>query len=140
MLHVLTTKRLLPQSGRTPPWVKNLYKVHKVDGPHHGLKIQSTRWTDPTKGQTPRSTKWTNLTKAKLIQIQKVNGPNRDQTYGKKKKKKRGRTLQTFKAPINIMDRPNQFVKLYKSIMWTAIRGHDHIQRNERTRLGSQKI
>ena len=29
--------------------------------------------------------------------------------------------------------------KLYKSKMWTAIRGHDHIQRNERTRPGSQK-
>ena len=29
------------------------------------------------------------------------------------------------------MDGPNQFIKLYKSIMWTAIRGHDHIQRTD---------
>ena len=46
-----------PQSGRTPPWVKNLY--------------ESTKWTDPTMG-------------LKFIQIQKVNGPSRDQTYAKK--------------------------------------------------------
>ena len=38
------------------------------------------------------------------------------------------------------MDGPNQVVKLYKSIMWTAIGGRDHIQQNERTRPGSQKI
>ena len=49
LLRVLTTKRLLPQSGRTPPRVKNLYRVHKVDGPHQELKIY-TKWTDPTKG------------------------------------------------------------------------------------------
>ena len=58
-----------------------------MDGPHQGLKIytKSTRLMDPIKGQTPRSTKWTDPTKAKLIQIQKVNGPNKDQTYVKKK-------------------------------------------------------
>ena len=119
--------------------------------------------TDPTKGQTRKSTKWTDLTKVELTNPQSGRIPprvklispqsgrtqprpnlyksNRDQVYvKKKKKKKRGRTLQTFKAPIHIMDGPNQFIKLYKSIMWTAIRGHDHIPRNERTRPGSQKL
>ena len=38
-----------PQSGRTPPWAKNL-EVHEVNGPYHGLKIHKfTKRTDPTK-------------------------------------------------------------------------------------------
>ena len=37
-----------PQSGRTPPWVRNL-QVHEVNGPHHGLKI----YTSPQSGRTP---------------------------------------------------------------------------------------
>ena len=106
--------------------VKNLYKVHKVDGPNQGRTYKSTKWTDLTKvkltnpqsGRTqPRlnlykSKRWTDLAGIRLMQ-------------------KRERTLQTFKTPINIMDGP---------IMWTAIRGHDHIPRNERTRPGSQKL
>ena len=60
---------------------------HKVDGPHHGLKI----YTSPQSGRTPpwvknlyKSSKWTDPTRTKLIQIQKVNGPSRDLTYAKK--------------------------------------------------------
>ena len=102
-----------PQSGRTQPG-SNL-QVHKVDGSHQG----STRFT-----------KWTAPTRAKLIQVQKVDGPTKGQTYTTPK---RGRTLPTFKTPIHIMDGPNQFIKLYKSTKWTAIRGHDHIPRNGRT-------
>ena len=63
----LTTKRLLPRSEQTPPWVKSL-QVHEVNGPHHGLKIYNlrvhemsgphhglkiykfTKWMDPTMG------------------------------------------------------------------------------------------
>ena len=56
-----------------------------MDGPNQGRTYKSTKWTDPTKGQTHKSTKWTDPTKAKLIQIRKVNGPNRDQTYVKKR-------------------------------------------------------
>ena len=95
-----------PQSGRTPPWVKNL--VHKVDGHNQNRTNKSTKWTDPTR--------------AKLMQIQKVNGPSRDQTYAKKGE----RTLQTFKTPINIMNGPNQLIKLYKSIMDSHQRSRPH--------------
>ena len=126
-------KLISPQSGRIPPRVNT---VHKVDGPNQGQTYKSTKWTDPTKGQhgsqigrtQPGSNlykpkKWTDPTRVKLIQLQK-----------------RGRTLPTVKTPIHIMDRPNQFIKLYKSTKWTAIRGHDHIPRNERTRPGSQTL
>ena len=34
----LTIERLLSRSERTLPWVKNI-QVHKVNGPHQGLKI-----------------------------------------------------------------------------------------------------
>ena len=59
----LTTKRLLPQSGQTPPWVKNL-QVHEVNGPHHGLKI----YTGSLSGRTPP---W-----VKNLQVHEVNGPH----------------------------------------------------------------
>ena len=70
---------------------------------------------DPTSGQH-QSTKWTNATIVELTSVHKVDGP-----------------YQRFKTPIHIMDGPNQFIKLYKSTKWTAIRGHDHIPRNGRT-------
>ena len=61
-----------------------------------------------------KSTKWTDPTRVKLIQIQKVDGPNRGQNYITPKKK-RGWTLQMFKTPRYIKNGPNQFIKLYKS-------------------------
>ena len=114
-------KLISPQCGRIPPRVNT---VHKVDGPNQGQT-----YTSPKSGRTqPRSNlykskKWTDPTRVKLIQLQK-----------------RGRTLPTFKTPIHIMDGPNQFIKLYKSTKWTAIRGHDHIPRNGQTRPGSQTL
>ena len=84
MLRVLTTERLLPQSGRTPPRVINLYKVHKVDGPHQGLKTYTKKWTDPTKGhklmRSPQSGRTPPRVK-NLYKVQKVDGPNKGRTY-----------------------------------------------------------
>ena len=140
-------KLISPQSGRIPPRVNT---VHKVDGPNQGQTYKSTEWTDPTKGQhhgsqsgrtqqgsnlynsknrtdptigQHQSTKWTNATIVELTPVHKVDGP-----------------YQRFKTPIHIMDGPNQFIKLYKSTKWTAIRGHDHIPWNGRTRPGSKTL
>ena len=63
MLRNLTTKRLLPQSERTPPWVKNL-QVHEVNGPHHGLKTY-------TSSRSERTPPW-----VKNLQVHEVNGPH----------------------------------------------------------------
>ena len=98
-----------PQSGRIPPRVK---LIHKVDRPNEGQTCKSTKWTDPTKGQhgpqsgrtqpgsnlqvhkmdgshqrSTRSTKWTDPTRVKLVQVQKVDGPNKGQTYITPKKR-----------------------------------------------------
>ena len=52
-----------PQSGRTPPWVKNL-QIHEVNGPHHGLKfIQVLKMDGPHHG-------------LKILQVHEVNGPH----------------------------------------------------------------
>ena len=136
-----------PQSGRIPPRVNT---VHKVDGPNQGQTYKSTKWTDPTKGQHHgsrsertqlgsnlyKSKKWTNPTRVKLIQLQKEDWPYHWSTPVHKV----DGPYQRFKTPIHIMDGPNQFIKLYKSTKWTAIRGHDHIPRNGRTRPGSQTL
>ena len=128
-------KLISPQSRRIPPRVNTT--VHEVDGPNQGQiytipkngrtqqgsnLYNSKKRTDPTIGQH-QSTKWTNATIVELTPVHKVDGP-----------------YQRFKTPIHIMDGPNQFIKLYKSTKWTAIRGHDHIPRNGRTQLGSQTL
>ena len=100
--------RLLPQSGRIPLRAK---QVHKVDGPNQGQTSKSTKWMDPptVKFISPQSgrtqpgsqvqkvdgshqgltwfTKWTDPTKVKLVQVQKVDEPNKGQTYITPKKR-----------------------------------------------------
>ena len=51
MLCVITTIRLL-LSVDGPNEGQKLKQVHKVGGPYEGSRLQSTKWTDPTKGQT----------------------------------------------------------------------------------------
>ena len=99
----------------------------KVNGPHHGLKI----YTSSRSGRTPP---W-----VKNLQVHEVNGPH----HGLKNLYKFTKWTdpnqgQTYTNPK--MDGPKRFAKLYKSITWAAIRGHDHFQRSKWTRLGSQKI
>ena len=146
---VLATKIITsPQSGRIPPRINT---VHQVDEPNQDQTYKSTKWADPTRVKlTSPQSGWI---PPRVNMVHKVDGPNQGQTCTSPKsgrtqqgsnlynsKKKRGRTLPTFKTLIHIMDRPNQFMKLYKSTEWTAIRGHDHIPRNERTRPGSQTL
>lgn len=50
MLCVITTIRLLLSVDGSNKGQK-LKQVHKVNGPHEGSRLQSTKWTDPTKGQ-----------------------------------------------------------------------------------------
>ena len=140
-------KLISPQSERIPPRVNTT--VHKVDGPNQGQTYKSTKWTDPTKGQHGsqsgrtqpgsnlyKSKKWTDPTRVRLIQLRKEDGPYHWSTSVHKM----DGPYQRFKTPIHIMDGPNQFIKLYKSTKWTAIRGHDHIPRNGRTQPGSQTL
>ena len=132
-----------PQSGRTPPMVNTC--------PQNG-RIQPG-------SNLCRSTKWTDSTRVELIQVHKVDephqgsklthkvdGPNQGQTYTSPQSGRtppmvntspqRGRTTPRLKTTINIMDGLNQSQN-YKSTKWTAINGHDHIPRNERTQPGS---
>ena len=62
MLCVITTIRLL-LSVDGPNKDQKLTQVHKVDGPHEGSRLQSTKWTDPTRVKLHKSTIWTELTK-----------------------------------------------------------------------------
>ena len=134
----------IPKSGRTQPGL-NL-QVHKVDGSHQG-STRFTKWTNPTRvklispqsGRIPPRVntvhKWTDPTRVKL-KVHRVDGPNKGQTYTSPQSGRPSGVTTTFRG----MDGPNQFIKLYKSTKWTAIRGHDHIPRNGRTRPGSQTL
>ena len=86
-----------PQSGRTQSG-SNLYKSTKWTDPtkgqtytspqsgrtHQGSNLyKSTKWTNPNKGQN-QSTKWTDPPRVKLIQVHKVNGPYQGSKPGHK--------------------------------------------------------
>ena len=47
MLCVITTIRLLLSVDRPNDKGRKFKQVHKLDGPHEGLRLQSTMWTDP---------------------------------------------------------------------------------------------
>ena len=81
-----------------------------MDGPHQGLKT---------------------------FTVQKVDGPNKGRTYITPKKKKRMDPTDV-QNPKTHKERTKPVHKLYKSTKWTAIRGHDHIPRNEQTLPESQ--
>ena len=124
--------RLLPQSGRIPPRVNTVHK-----------------WTDPTRVKliSPQSRRIPPRVNTTVHEVdgpnqgqtyisQNVDGPNQGQTYTSPQSGRPSGVTTTFHG----MDGPNQFIKLYKSTKWTAIRGHDHIPRNGRTRPGSQTL
>ena len=62
MLCVITTIRLL-QSVDGPNKGQKLTQVHKVNGPHEGSRLQSTKWMDPTRVKLHKFTTWMDLTK-----------------------------------------------------------------------------
>ena len=113
-----------------------------MDGPHQGLKTyaKSTKWTDTTKGHKLIRSPLSGRTppRVKNLYNPKSGRTQQGSDLYNSKKKRRGWTLQTFKTPRHIKNGPNQFIKLYKSTKWTAIRGHNHIPRNERTLPESQ--
>ena len=51
MLCVITTKRLLLTMEGPNDEGRNFKQAHNVYEPHEGSRPQSTKWTDPTKGQ-----------------------------------------------------------------------------------------
>ena len=78
-----------PQGGWTPWEIKIL--IHKMDGPHQGLKFMSTKWTDPARVKNlHKSTRWTN--------------PTRDQDSCPRS----GRTQQGLKNYVLKVDEPNK--------------------------------
>ena len=115
---VITTKRLLPQSGRTPPRVETSPQngrtqpgsqtytnpqsgripprveipVHKMDGSNQGHKLKQVHKVDGLhQGSRPQSTKWTD--------------PTRSKTYTSPQS---GRTPPRVKTPVHKMDGPHQ--------------------------------
>ena len=99
---VITTKRLLPQSGRTPPRV--MTPVHKMDGHNQGQTYTSSRngrtqpgsqtYTSPKNGRTQPGS----------------------QTYTSPQS---GQTPPRVMTPNRIMDGPNHVNNLYISTTWT---------------------
>ena len=89
MLCVITTIRLL-LSVDGPNKDQKLTQVHNMDGTNKGSRVQSTKWTDPTrvkltqvhnvdgpnKGSRLQSTKWTDPKRVKHTQVHNVDGPN----------------------------------------------------------------
>ena len=105
---VITTKRLLSQSGRTPPRVKNLYKVHKADGPHQGLKT----YTKVHKEDGPHQGLKT------YTKVQKVDGPNTGRIYITPKKRTDSTNVQ-YPNPHNGRTQP-----VHKIILVHKVDGH----------------
>ena len=66
MLCVITTIKTTVHNVDGPNDGGRKFKqVHKVDGPHKRLRLQSTMWTNPMTGveNLNKFTKWTDLTK-----------------------------------------------------------------------------
>ena len=91
-LRVLTASLVHKMDRVDRPYTgKTSTQVHKVDGPHEGLKFMSIKWTVTTRVKNlHKSTKWTDPTRDQdscpqsgrtprgiKIHVHKVDGPNK---------------------------------------------------------------
>ena len=106
-----------PQCGRTQ-WRGSKFKqVHKLDGPHKGSRLQSTRWMDPMKRveNLNKSTNWTDLTKGEDSSPQCGRTQWQGPLYISPQS---GWTLQMVNTQVHNLDGPYKG-SILKSTTWT---------------------